>query len=211
MENGKSFFCLLPSADCALPTAHCPLLTAHCLLPTNLMTPVYCQECKRPNGAAAKKCIWCGVPLSGAVQTGRVDTTRVEIVYLDGLDRFEDAGPVRLIVSNEGIEVTELMPGSRSIKIPAASILGANVVDASTMTEGKRRRRPTWSWLALGPLALLFPGKRTPDIKVHDYILTIRYRTGDEVRNAVFHREDRSGLAVVEGLARIVSAITRRQ
>jgi hypothetical protein len=175
------------------------------------MTPVYCQECKRANGAAANKCIWCGVPLSGAVQAGRVDTTRVEIGYLDGIDRFEDPGPVRLIISTERIEVAELIPGSRSLKIPASSVLGASVVDASTMTEGKRRRRPTWSWLALGPLALLFPGKRSPDSKVHDYILTIRYRNGNEVRNAVFHREDRSGLAVVEGLARIVSALSRKQ
>jgi hypothetical protein len=150
------------------------------------------------------------VPLSGAVQTGRVDTTRVEIGYLDGLDRFEDAGPVRLIISAEGIEVVELIPGSRSLKIPAGSILGASVVDASTMTAGKRQRRPMWAWLTLGPLALLFPGKRSPDVKAHDYILTIRYRSGDEVRNAVFHREDRPGLVVVEGLARIVSALSRQ-
>jgi hypothetical protein len=175
------------------------------------MTPIYCQECKRANGATAQKCIWCGVPLTGALQTGRVDTTRVEIGYLDGIDRFEDAGPVRLIISAEGIEVTELIPGSRSLTIPASSVLGASVVDASTMTAGKRMRRPTWSWLTLGPLALLFPGKRSPDVKVHDYILTIKYRSGDEVRNAVFHREDRSGLVVVEGLARIVSALSRHQ
>jgi len=116
---------------------------------------------------------------------------------------------VRLIISTEGIEVAELIPGSRSLKIPAGSVIGASVVDASTMTPGKRRRRPIWSWLALGPLALLFPGKRSPDVKVHDYIFTIKYRSGDEVRNAVFHREDRSGLVVVEGLARIVSAISR--
>ena len=175
------------------------------------MTPIYCQECKRANGATAKKCIWCGVPLSGAVLTGRVDTTRVEIGYLDGIDRFEDAGPVRLIISVEGIEVAELIPGSRALKIPASSILGASVVDASTMTEGKRLRRPMWSWLVLGPLALLFPGKRSPEVKAHDYILTIKYRSGNEVRNAVFHREDRSGLSVVEGLARIVSALSRQE
>ena len=174
------------------------------------MTPIYCKECNRANGAAAKTCLWCGVPLSGAAHTGKIEATRVEIGYLDGIDRLEDAGPVRLIISNEGIEVSELIPGSRSLKIPASSILGASVVDASTMTQGKRRRRPMWSWLTLGPLALLFPGKRTPDVKVHDYILTIKYRSGAEERNAVFHREDRSGLVVVEGLARIVSAIARQ-
>jgi len=158
------------------------------------MTPIYCQQCNRANAATANKCIWCGVQLTISGKPANVGTTKVEIEYLDGVDRFDDAGPVRLIISPDGIEVAELIPGTRSVKIPASSVLGASVVDASTMTEGKRRRRPMWSWLALGPLALLFPGKRTPDIKVHDYILTIKYRAGDETRNAVFHREDRAGL-----------------
>jgi hypothetical protein len=175
------------------------------------MTPIYCQACNRANGAAAAKCIWCGVPLSGAVSKGRVETTRVEIEYLDGIDRFEDAGPVRLIISTEGIEVAELIPGTRSLKIPVASLLGATVVDASTMAEGKRLRRPTWWWLALGPLALLFPGKRSPDTKVHDYILTIKYLSGDEVGNAVFHRQGRAGLSIVDGLARIVASLVAQK
>jgi len=172
------------------------------------MTPVYCQQCKRANGAAATKCIWCGVILTGSSQTGSIGMTRVEIDYLDGLDRFEDSGPVRLIISPEGIEVAEVVPGTRSVKIPAASVLGANVVDASTTKEGKRVR-PTWLWLTLGPFAVLFPGKKNPDIKLHDYILTIRYRVGDKTQTAVFHREDKAGLSIVEGLARIVSALTK--
>lgn len=143
----------------------------------------------------------------GAV--GAVPTTRVEIGYLDGIERFEDAEPVRLIISAEGIEVSELVPGTRSVRIPASSILEANAVDASTMIEGKRVR-PKWWWLALGPGALLIPGRKTPDVKEHDYILTIKYRAGTETRNAVFHREDRAGLAVVEGLARIVTSLARQ-
>lgn len=174
------------------------------------MTPIYCHECKRANGAAAKKCIWCGAALTGESQPGKLESTRVDIGYLDGIERFDDAGPVRLIISEEGIEVTEVVPGSRSFKISVDSVLGANVVDASTMVKGKRVR-PTWWWLALGPLAVFVPGKQTPDTKEHDYILTIRYRSGNEVRNAVFHREDRSGLALVEGLARIVASIVRQR
>jgi hypothetical protein len=173
------------------------------------MTPIHCQHCGRANGSAAKKCIWCGAPITDASGTLRLETTRVEIGYLDGIDRFEDAGPVRLIIGPEGVEVLELIPGSRSFKIPASSILEANVVDASTMIEGKRIR-PTWWWLALGPLAFLVRGRKTPDVKEHDYILTIKYQTGSEVRNAVFHREDRAGLAVVEGLARIVTMLARK-
>lgn len=172
------------------------------------MTPIYCQQCSRANGAAATRCIWCGVPLIGSNRTASVGTTKVEIGYLDGIDRFDDSGPVRLIISAEGIEITELIPGTRSFKIPAASVLGASVVDASTTKEGKRVRS-TWLWITLGPFALLSPGKRTPDIKIHDYILTIRYTAGDKIRNAVFHREDRAGLSVVEGLARIVSTLAK--
>jgi len=174
------------------------------------MSPIYCHECGRANGASAKKCIWCGAPTTNGNKAGSIETTRVEIGYLDGIDRFEDAGPVRLIISVEGIEVAELIPGTRSVKIPASSILEANVVDASTMIEGKRKR-PTWWWLALGPGALLIPGRKTPDVKEHDYILTIKYKAGNETRNAVFHREDRVGLAVVEGLARIVTSLVRRK
>ncbi len=174
------------------------------------MSPIYCDECGRANSASAKKCIWCGVPTSTGRTAGTIETTRVEIGYLDGIDRFEDAGPVRLIISVEEIEVAELIPGTRSVKIPVSSILEANVVDASTMIEGKRVR-PKWWWLALGPGALLIPGRKTPDVKEHDYILTIKYKAGNETRNAVFHREDRAGLAVVEGLARIVTSLVRQR
>jgi hypothetical protein len=148
------------------------------------------------------------LPISDGSATRKIETTRVEIDYLGGLDRFEDAGPVRLSIGAEGIEVAELMPGSRSVKLPASSIIEANVVDATALIEGKRVRSPWW-WLALGPLALAVPGKKTPDTKKHDYILVIRYRAEGEIRNAVFHREDRSGLALVEGLARIVMALKR--
>ncbi len=174
------------------------------------MTPIYCDECGRANGATAKKCIWCGLPISSGGKSGTIQTTRVEIGYLDGLDRFQDAGPVRLIISAEGIEVAELIPGTRSVKIPAASILEANVVDASTMIAGKRERPKWWWWLMIGPGALLIPGKKTPDVKEHDYILTIKYTAGDETRNAVFHHEERVGLSVVEGLARIVTSLVRQ-
>ena len=174
------------------------------------MSPIYCHECKRANGAAARKCIWCGAPIIDATGTARLETTRVEIGYLGGIDRFEDSGPVRLIIGPDGIEVSELISGSRSVKIPASAILEVNVVDASTMIEGKRVRSAWW-WLALGPLALLTRGRKTPDVKEHDYILSIKYKAADGIRNAVFQRDDRAGLAVVEGLARIVTVLVRNR
>lgn len=175
------------------------------------MSPIYCHECGRANGASAKKCIWCGAPTTtSGSKTGRIETTRVEIGYLGGIDRFEDAAPVRLIISAEGIEVAELIPGTRSVKISASSILEANVVDASRMIEGKRKRPRWWSWLVLGPLALAIPREKSPGVKEHDYILAIKYQAGDETRNAVFHRDDRVGLSVLEGLARIVNSLARQ-
>jgi len=175
------------------------------------MSPIYCHECGRANGSAATKCLWCGVPISDVfASASRIETTRVEIGYLGGIDRLEDPGPVRLTIGADGIEIAELVPGTRSIKIPASSIIEANVVDSSRMVEGKRAR-PAWWWLALEPLALAFRGKKTPDAKEHDYILTIRYQGKNEVCNAVFHRVDRPGLAVVEGLARIVSSLVRKK
>lgn len=175
-----------------------------------MTSPIYCDECGRPNSEAAKACIWCGVPMFNGGTAGAVPTTRVEVGYLDGIERFEDAEPVRLIISAEGIEVSELIPGTRSVKIPASSILEANHVDASTMIEDKRARPKRW-WLTLGTGGFSRTDKNVPEVKAHDYILTIKYRDGDETRTAVFHREDAAGLAVVEGLARIVTSLARRK
>jgi hypothetical protein len=172
------------------------------------MTPTYCQECSRANGASAKRCIWCGVPLVNQNAPEEFAATKIEIDYLDGIERLDGSATVRLIINRDGIEVSETVPGSRTFKIPAASIVEANVVDGSTVTEGKQIRSGWW-WLALGPFAVLVPGKKTPDTKNHDYLLTIKYSQGSETRTAVFHREDRAGLPVVEGLARIVRTLVK--
>lgn len=172
------------------------------------MTSAYCPKCGRANSATAKRCLWCGVPIDAGMTLPISETTGVDIGYLDGIDKFEDAVTVRLIINANGIEIADLIPGTRSVKIPASQILEANFVDASTMIKGKRVR-PRWWWLALGPAALLIPGRRTPNTRAHDYILTIKYKTGERVRNAVFHREDRAGRAVIEGLARIVTSLAK--
>jgi hypothetical protein len=172
------------------------------------MTPMYCNECGRANGALAKRCIWCGVPITDRVKPAKFDATRVEIDYLDGIERLDNPAPVKLIISGDGIEVTELMPGSRSIKIAATSLIQASVVDGSTIVEGKRVRSPWW-WLALGPLAVVIRGKKKEDVKKYDYLLTIKYKAGGEERNAVFHREDRVGLTMLDGLARIINMLVR--
>ena len=168
-----------------------------------LMTPTYCSECGRANGAASKRCIWCGVPLIDRGAPGSFETTRVEIDYVDGIERLDNPVPVRLIISSEGLEISELMPGSRTFKITAEAIIDATVVDASTTIEGKKAR-PGWLWFALGP----FAAKKLPDEK-HDYILNITYRVDEEERNAVFQRSDRLGLHALEGLAKIIRVLIR--
>ncbi|HEX8183683.1 MAG TPA: hypothetical protein VF747_03000, partial [Blastocatellia bacterium] len=166
------------------------------------MTPIYCHECGRANGALAKRCIWCGVPVMIHGAGASFESTSVEIGYLDGIERLDNPAPVRLTVETAGLEVRELMPGSRLVKIDAASLVHASVVDGSTMVEGEPVRSPWW-WLALGPFAVVVKGKKKPDTKNHDYLLAVKYRASGEERTAVFHREDRAGLAMVEGLARI--------
>jgi hypothetical protein len=172
------------------------------------MTPIHCQQCGRANGPSARRCIWCGVPLVDGGTPAAFDTTRVEIDYLDGIERLDDPGPVRLVIDSDGIEVSELMPGSRKIRIAAESLIGADAIDASTEIEPRPRRRPLWLKLIV-PFGLGGRGERPPDPKRHDYMLTVRYKAGDEVRSAVFHRQDRAGLSMVEGLARIINMLVK--
>ncbi len=167
------------------------------------MSPIYCDECGRANGASARTCIWCGVPMFNRTTPGSIQTTSIEIGYLDGIERFLDAAPVRLIISAEGIEIAELIPGSRSVKIPASSILEASCADASTIIDTPARRKGWW-------LSLRRSAPTRPVVRTYDYILAIKYKEADETRTAVFHRVDSAGLAVVEGLVRIVSSLIRQ-
>lgn len=175
------------------------------------MIPTYCQECGRTNGAAAKRCIWCGVPLVDKGTPDRFEPTRVEIDYLDGIERMEEPLAVRLVINADGVEVNEIMPGSRTYKIAAAALIEANVMDTSVTVETKRKRPSLWR-LLINPISRKVWQGQPGEIKAvqqYDYVLTIRYRAGDDVRIAVFHRQDRIGLQVVEGLARIVNLLVR--
>lgn len=172
---------------------------------------VNCQGCGRVNGAAAKRCIWCGIPIINRANLNSFETTRVEIDYVDGIERFDESMAVRLTITPSGIVVNELMPGSRSFTIEADSIIEASVIDTSSTKEGKRQKSSWKWWLLVGPLAAFVPGKRLPDTKQHDYMLTIRFKERGQVRNAVFHREDRLGLSLVDGLARIINSIVKQR
>lgn len=175
------------------------------------MTPTYCQECGRANAAAARRCIWCGLPLIDKGTPASFEPTRVEVDYLDGIERFDEPGPVRMLINAAGIEVSEQMPGSRTAHIAARSIIDASTVDASLMVETPPERTPLWRYLILPFGAGYFFKRKSArtEEKQHDYVLVIRYRSEGEARSAVFHRQDRAGLTVVDGLARIINLLVR--
>ena len=172
------------------------------------MTAIYCQECGRANGEAAKRCLWCGVPIVDRSSPHEFAPTRIEIDYLRGIERLDESVTVRMVISRAGIEVSETVPGSRTFKIPASEILGANARDASTDIEPKQTRSPRWR-LAFVPFARVSRDKMHPDNRKHDYLLEIRYKLGSETRIAVFHSEDRAGLPAVELLARTITTLVR--
>ncbi|HEX5734629.1 MAG TPA: hypothetical protein VF131_17475 [Blastocatellia bacterium] len=173
------------------------------------MVPVYCEHCNRANGADAPRCIWCGLPVTGASLGGDFEITRIEIEYLGGIDRLDDPAPVKLAVGPAGVEITEIIPGSRNVKIAAHEILDAQVEDASTFIEGKRKRAAWW-WYLIRPLGSDAPDRKPADTKKHDYILTIIYKAEGDVKKAAFRREDRLGLSLLNGVARIIALLVRR-
>ena len=190
-------FRLLPSVFCFPPTAH--LID---------MTPIYCQECGRANSLSARRCIWCATPIVHGGQPASFDTTQVEIDYLGGIWRLDNPAPVRLTINSEGVEVSELMPGSRTVRIAGESLIRADVVDASIVNQPGKKRLSFWKALVT-PFNSQEWKRKSADTTKHDYVLTIRYKEGDEVCNAVFHRQDRAGRVVVEGLARIVNMLAK--
>ena len=173
------------------------------------MVPVYCEHCNRANGANAPRCIWCGLPVTGASLGGDFEVTRIEIDYLGGIDRLDDPAPVKLAVGPAGVEIDEIIPGSRKVKIEAHQILDAQVEDASTSIKNKRKRAAWW-WYLIRPLGSGAPDQKPADTKKHDYILTIVYKSEGDVKKAVFRREDRLGLSLLNGVARIIALLVRR-
>ena len=165
--------------------------------------PVYCSECKRVNGSAASLCLWCGAPIVNAPHPPVFEPTQAELDYVGGLERLDDPTPVRLAISESGIEIVEIMPGSRRIVIDAADVVDARVTGAGTSSSEETARQPWWH--RLGRSVFRRPGG-SPD---QEHTLTIRYRESGEVLNAVFNRRGGAGLSMMQGLARSVASMVR--
>ena len=131
-------------------------------------------------------------------------TTTVELDYLDGIERLDNPEPLRVQISAAGVQVEEILPGSRKSMIPADALIAVEFTDATVVIE-KEKKPALWGWLWLGSRS------RTADESGqevrHDYILTIRYRAGGEVRTAVFHREDSLGKTYVANVAKTLNAL----
>src|SRR5262245_49529125 len=167
------------------------------------MATIYCQRCQRPNSASSKKCIWCEANLYGPAST-EIDTTTLEVDYVSGIDRLDNPGPVRMVISSEGIEIAEILPGSRSFKIPAASIIEVNVTASSVTTETKER--PWWRRIT-GSLKEA-PTNDSNESAERDYVFTVRYESDSEVETIVFRRYDPTGNMPVWRIADTLGRLT---
>ena len=170
--------------------------------------PVYCSECERVNASVATLCLWCGAPIINATIAPVFEPTQAELDYVGGIERLDDPTPVRLAISEAGIEIVEIMPGSRRILIPVADIVDARVTGGGNPNP-EMITPPPW-WLRLGRSVLRrSPTGESSIEEIPVYALTIRYEEAGEVRSAVFHRRGGAGLSMIQGLARSAASLVR--
>ena len=168
-----------------------------------------CPECRRINGPLATKCIWCGLPIVDLEAAGEFAPAQFELDYLDGISRLEEPVSVLMILKADGIEISESLPGSRTVHIPVGSIIEASVTDASTSGVISAKRPPLW-WLTK-PISTWFEPAPTRKIVSHDYILAVRYTDVEGERKALFHRESERGRSVVNEAARVIEMMIRNR
>jgi hypothetical protein len=168
--------------------------------------PVKCVVCHRPNSPAASLCLWCGALLDSKTALAHFPTTVVELDYLSGIDRLDNAMPVRLTISATGVEVKEVLPGSRIFLIPAAAIIEARVVDKIERVKVEKRATLLQKLLSESSSA---QGPQFMEQITHDYILTIWYRLDERVFTAAFHREDDAGKAMINNVARNINSLVQ--
>jgi len=147
-----------------------------------------CHQCGRPNGASSRKCIWCGANLSGTTSI-EIETTILEVDYVSGIDRLDNPGPVRMVISSEGIEIAEILPGTRSFKIPAPSIIEVNVTASTVASQPKEA---PW-WRKITGSSKEPSTTRSNEGRLGDYIFTVKYQCDNEEGTIVFRRYDPSG------------------
>lgn len=121
-----------------------------------------------------------------------------------GIDRLDNPGPVRMVISSEGIEIAEILPGSRSFKIPASSIIEVNVSASNVTTEPKGR--PLWRRIT-GSLKEAATNDSSESVQ-GDYVFTVRYERDNEEGTIVFRRYDQGGNMPVWRIADTLGRLT---
>jgi len=147
--------------------------------------------------------MWCEANLSGPTST-EIDTTTLEVDYVSGIERLDNPGPVRMIISSEGIEIAEILPGSRSFKIPAVSIIEVNVTASSVTTDSKER--PWWRRIT-GSLKDASTNDGSDSVQ-GDYVFTVRYERDNEEGTIVFRRYDPNGNMPIWRIADTLARLT---
>jgi hypothetical protein len=168
--------------------------------------PVKCPACHRPNSPVASLCLWCSAFLDSKDALAHFPTTVVELDYLSGIDRLDNAMPVRLTISAAGVEVKEVLPGSRIFLLSADVIIEARVVDKIEKVKVERRTSLLQKLLS-DPSSQ--QGPQFIEQITHDYILTIWYRLDEKVFTAAFHREDDAGKAMINNVAKNINSLVK--
>jgi hypothetical protein len=168
--------------------------------------PVKCNECHRPNSPAASLCLWCGILLDSKAARANFPTTVVELDYLSGIDRLDNAMPVRLSISADGVEVKEVLPGSRIFLIPAEAIIEARIIDKIERVKVEKRVSLLQKLLSDPSLP---QGPQFVEQITHDYILTIWYRLEGRTFTGAFHREDEAGKALINQVAKHINSLVK--
>lgn len=114
--------------------------------------------------------------------------------------------PVRLTTSADGVEVKEVLPGSRILLIAAEAIIEARVVDKIERIKVEKRASLLQKLLKQ-PSSLQSP--QFAEQITHDYILTIRYHSEGKLFTAAFHREDDAGKTLIHSVAKTLNALVK--
>lgn len=132
----------------------------------------------------------------------------VELDYLSGIERLDNAMPVRLTISAAGVEVKEVLPGSRIFLLSPDLIIEARVIDKIETVKVEKRASLLQKLLSESSSP---QGPQFMEQITHDYILTIWYRLEGRVFTAAFHREDEAGKAMITNVAKTVNSLVQFQ
>jgi hypothetical protein len=166
-----------------------------------------CFSCHRPNSPAAIRCLWCGAQFPGATAANNPAVLQAEFTYLGGFDRLDSPQPVSLRVTSEGVEIREMMPGTRTVQISAAAILEARVV----RNIDRVRVDESVSWWR----KLFFDDEtnqknlRKKEEILREYIVTMRYRSEDKIFSVAFRRDDDMAAMTAEKFAKAINSLLK--